>query len=70
METIPTPNSFQSKNCEGSCEEHRGPIRRVEVKCDGHPEGTWGAFWYCEEAIEEDKRRGLNLVILENQQKD
>lgn len=66
MKRIPTPNSFQAKNCEGNCEEHHGSIKRVDVRCDHHPSGTWGEFWYCDEAIKEDKRRGLNPIIVEN----
>ena len=70
MKMIPTPNSFQFAGCEGACKEHQGEVRRVEVKCQGHPEGTWGVFRYCDEAIEEDKRRGLNPIILENAKAD
>lgn len=54
----------QPMKCEGSCEEHRGQIRRVEIKSDKHPNGTWGAFNYCEEAIEEDQRRGFTPIIM------
>lgn len=38
--------------CEGSCEEHKGKVKEIYVK-------DWGHFYYCEEAIEEDRRRGL-----------
>lgn len=38
--------------CEGSCEEHKGVVKEVYVK-------GWGYFYYCEAAIEEDKRNGL-----------
>lgn len=61
---IPVPNAFQFAGCEGSCEKHRGEVKQVEVKCQWHPDGTWGMFKYCEEAIEEDKRRGINPVTL------
>ena len=43
--------------CEGSCEEHKGEV--VEVTS-----GSWGKFFYCETAIEEDRRRGLEVVVV------
>lgn len=49
------------KKCEGSCEEHRGEVVRVKVTDTGK---DWGEFDYCQEAIEEDKRRGLEVHIL------
>lgn len=45
--------------CEGSCEEHKGEVREVYVK-------RWGYFYYCEAAIEEDKRRGL--IVTESEE--
>ena len=41
--------------CEGSCEKHVGEVIIVYVK--GY--GQKGYFWYCEEAIAEDIRRGF-----------
>ena len=40
-------------NCEGSCEEHYGEVLLVNVS------NGWGTFWYCQEAIAEDIRRGF-----------
>ena len=49
--------------CEGGCEEHIGDVVEVQVI-------PWGTFWYCEEAIKEDKRRGLvvETIGLETQE--
>lgn len=48
--------------CEGSCEEHSGNIRSVHVTGqNGH---DWGVFMYCEEAINEDQRRGLSVEVV------
>lgn len=42
--------------CEGSCEVHRGEVMPVII--EGH--GWDGVkFNYCQEAIEEDERRGF-----------
>lgn len=49
---------MEKHECEGSCSEHIGDVRLVQV--DG-----WGYFWYCEEAIAEDERRGLCVVVVQ-----
>lgn len=41
--------------CEGSCEEHIGQLKEVEVV-------GWGLFTYCQAAIEEDMGRKLMVV--------
>jgi hypothetical protein len=41
---------------------HRGTIKRVEVR-DISNGKDWGLFSYCDEAIEEDIRRGLAVSI-------
>lgn len=42
--------------CEGSCEIHKGEV--IPVIIEGHGwDGT--KFNYCQEAIEEDERRGF-----------
>lgn len=48
--------------CEGSCEnyeagQHTGECKVVHVK-------GWGHFSYCDEAIAEDRRRGLEVETL------
>lgn len=43
--------------CEGACDEHLGEIKEVEVT-------GWGTFLYCQNAINEDKRRGLIVTAL------
>jgi hypothetical protein len=53
--------------CQGKCKEHRGTIRRVEVR-DIRSGKDWGLFSYCDEAIEEDIRRGLDVSILDHVQ--
>lgn len=47
--------------CEGGCEGHRGETRCVRAVDKEHG-NDWGWFSYCEEAIEEDTRRGLALI--------
>ena len=51
--------------CQGSCREHRGTVKRVEVR-DIRNRKDWGLFSYCDEAIEEDIRRGLDVSILDH----
>lgn len=50
--------------CDGSCEEHRGDVRAVRVF---YGATDWGWFSYCEEAIAEDERRGMDLEYAEDQ---
>ena len=50
--------------CQGNCKEHRGMIHRVEVR-DIRNGKDWGLFWYCDEAIDEDIRRGLDVSIVD-----
>lgn len=50
--------------CQGTCKKHRGLITRVEVR-DIRNGKDWGLFWYCEEAIKEDKRRGFTVSVLD-----
>ena len=46
--------------CEGACDEHRGEVRKVTVTDpDVNRGGEWGTFWYCETAIEDDRRNGF-----------
>lgn len=45
--------------CDGSCEQHEGEVVVVHVS-------SWGKFHYCQEAIAEDKRRGLFVTIVED----
>lgn len=42
--------------CEGSCKDHKGEVSLVHVR---HANHDWGMFRYCAEAITEDRRRGL-----------
>jgi hypothetical protein len=51
--------------CQGKCTVHRGTIKRVEVRDIRHGK-DWGLFSYCDEAIEEDIRRGLDVSILDH----
>jgi len=50
--------------CQGNCKEHRGTIKRVEVRDIRHGK-DWGLFSYCDKAIEEDVRRGLDVSVLD-----
>ena len=59
--------SVENKNeikCQGNCKVHRGQILRVEVR-DISTGKDWGLFHYCESAIEEDRKRGLTVSILD-----
>lgn len=50
-------------NCEGSCEDrdgHSGDAVRVRVRL---PRKYWGEFWYCQAAIEEDRKRGFTVEV-------
>ena len=58
---IKIPNGFDKLICDGSCEEHTGIVRRVNVSDKGF---DWGEFNYCETAIQEDINRGLNVKII------
>lgn len=50
---------MSDKQCMGAClDGHLGPVVRVNV-VDPKDGKDWGDFWYCQEAIEEDKRHGF-----------
>ncbi len=51
--------------CQGKCKEHRGTIKRVEVR-DIRNSKDWGLFSYCDEAIECDIRSGLDVSIIDH----
>lgn len=44
--------------CHGSCNGYTEELYRVHVL-------TWGKFIYCENAIAEDRKRGLRVLVLE-----
>lgn len=51
--------------CEGDCinthGEHSGDVRPYQVLAeDGW---NWGEFFYCDNAAEEDARRGFQLIL-------
>ena len=52
-----------SSACEGTCDPHVGAVERVRVM---HIASMfdWGVFWYCQEAIAEDGRRGMRVTRL------
>jgi len=50
--------------CEGKCERHVGKVQRVHV-CDAVHDHDWGEYWYCQEAIKEDRSRGFTVDIEE-----
>ena len=45
--------------CDGLCKEHRGRVR--PVKCYQLMDRSPWRFHYCEEAIQEDRRRGFTV---------
>lgn len=45
----------EKQKCDGACESHHGDVRVVRVE-------HWGYFAYCDEAIAEDRRRGLAVA--------
>ena len=52
--------------CEGMCEQHRGEVKQVKVWGGGYlPDDTyWGAFWYCENAIEIDRNKKFIVEVI------
>ena len=46
--------------CDGACASHDGEVVRVVV-------AGWGEFDYCQEAIREDRRRGLIVEVEEGE---
>lgn len=46
--------------CEGACEEHIGNVKHVHVYKPS-TDADWGWFWYCEAAIENDKKAGFTV---------
>jgi hypothetical protein len=53
--------TMAGNECDGSCDEHSGDVKRYRV-VDPTNHQDWGHYWYCDEAVEEDKRRGFNLI--------
>lgn len=49
----------QAPQCDGSCQEHRGQVRRVKVSAKWLPMPWY--FNYCEEAIEIDEQAGFTV---------
>jgi len=52
--------------CEGACvsqEECTGAIQRVSVDWNNDPI----EFWYCQTAIEEDRRRGFVVTVVDKE---
>lgn len=47
--------------CEGMCcPEHRGNVQLVHVyDVSTFPNVDYGMFWYCDEAVDTDRARGL-----------
>lgn len=52
------------RGCEGACGEHRGTVRMVRVN-DPQYKG-WGLWWYCDEAIREDRANGFEVIEVPN----
>jgi hypothetical protein len=50
-------------HCEGSCDEHHGPVS--VVRAIGRDGFDWGYFSYCEAAKETDRQRGFTLEQVE-----
>jgi len=53
--------------CEGACEEHVGEVKPVRVT---HGNTDWGWFSYCQEARNEDERRGMTVNVYEENDDD
>lgn len=61
-------NSLARTHCEGGCASHSGGIRAVRViDPNGAEKYDWGYFSYCEEAMAEDKRRGMTILVEGNE---
>lgn len=57
-----TPHEQRAEACDGSCQEHKGAVLRVQVWAGTY---DWGLFLYCEEARQEDVRRGLTVEVVQ-----
>jgi len=54
--------------CEGACERHAGPVRRVHVYAsDGK---DWGTFRYCAVAVDKDRCNGFRVENVEDETKE
>jgi hypothetical protein len=53
--------SSTPKTCEGACEVHSENLRQVHV-VDNESGRDWGEFTYCDNAIQEDLRRGFQIT--------
>ena len=47
--------------CDGECHKHRGDITRVHVT---HGLADFGYFNYCQQAIESDRKSGLDVQVV------
>ena len=45
-------------NCEGSCEQHSGEVRRIDVWQGAF---HWGWFDYCDQAIADNSEMGFSM---------
>jgi hypothetical protein len=52
--------------CEGMCDCCRGDVRAVTVY-DPSSLREWGLYFYCESAVEEEKRRGFDVSRVINE---
>lgn len=67
LTATPWPNGIDARKCHGACERthggHDGPIHRVHV---WGSDVDWGEFFYCDNAVAEDREnRGMKVEILE-----
>jgi len=51
----------EEEKCEGACDEHKGTPRHVYSGKNPRTHEPWD-WWYCQEAIGEDKRRGFQVT--------
>lgn len=51
--------------CDGNCKEHKGKIKIVSIY-DRRIRYAYGFFWYCENAIEEDRKNGFEVGEIED----
>lgn len=55
-------NCREKTMCEGGCEHHEYGVQPVRVIDRTGTPHDWGYYAYCPAAIEEDKRRGMDVI--------
>lgn len=61
---LPPKQATPERKCQGACNAHKGDV--VYVHVENPKAGTdWRHFWYCENAVRDDRDNGLMVTILD-----